>query len=138
MEPFVPTVILGLGGTPPFQIDPQRHPPRRQPAQPVQGLHAGKGGTVIGANRFGQAITLKDSLKGFSHTLRTCVIHRTQLQYIAAELITDGQGLASATFSPPPPALEVYGPHLVRALPLAPAAQPPSFLGPFAHSARLG
>src|ERR1700731_250531 len=111
MEPFVPTVILGLGGTPPFQIDPQRYPPRRQPAQPVQCLHAGKGGTVIGANRFGQAITLKDSLKGFSHTLGACVIHRTQLQSIAAELVSHGQGLApapcageTANVERPPPA----------------------------------
>src|ERR1700732_3842540 len=122
MEPFVPTVILGLGRAASFQIDPQRYPPRREPAQAVQGLHAGKGCTVIGANGFGQAMALKDSLKGLSYALGACVVHGAELQHIATELITDGHGFASASLSPCPPALEVHCPHFVGALPLAPAA----------------
>ena len=46
MQPFVPSVILRMRRSTSFQIDPQRHPPRRQPAQPVQGLHAGKAGAA--------------------------------------------------------------------------------------------
>src|SRR5580692_569506 len=52
MQSFVPSVILGMRRPTSFQIDPQGHPPRRQPAQSVQGLHAGKGRPIIRADRF--------------------------------------------------------------------------------------
>src|ERR1700722_12234237 len=137
MESFVPPVILGMGGPTSFQIDSKGHPPGRQPAQPMQGLHAGKGCPVIRSDRFRQPVSLKNPLKGLTHRLAARIVQGSQFEHLATELIADRLGFAPPSLSHSPPSLEVHGPHLVGGLPSASTAEPPSFQRPFSHSARL-
>src|SRR6266436_6557929 len=80
---------------------------------------------------------LKNSFKGLTYRLAACILHGTQLQHVAAELIAYRQGFAPAGLSPSPPALEVHRPHFVGSLTSAPTAQSSSFPRPLSHSARL-
>jgi hypothetical protein len=59
---------------------------------------------------------LKDSLKSLTYRLAARILHGTQFQHVAAELVAHRQGFTPACFSPSPPTLEVHCPHFVGAL----------------------
>jgi hypothetical protein len=63
MHPLMASVLLRIAGLDAFDIDAEAQPPDRQLAQAEQGVRAGEGDAVVGADRFGHAKVLKNTLK---------------------------------------------------------------------------
>src|SRR5579863_10048625 len=105
-------VVLRASWPAPLQINPQRHPPCREPAQPQQPAHLRKGSAIVTANGCRQPMTLKKPLKTSPDCLPARVAHPAQLQKIAAILVPYRQRFAAHALPVIPPALEVHGPHL--------------------------
>src|SRR5206468_3772243 len=70
MHPLMRSVVLGMTRATPFQINPQRNPPSRQPTQAQNSMHAGEGRAVVAADRLWQPGSLKESLQTLPHLFR--------------------------------------------------------------------
>ena len=110
---FVTTVVLRMARPTAFQINPQGHPPNRQPAQTKERLRVRKGCAVVTADGFGQAILLKQTLKTQTHSFSAGVRQATQLQQITAVFVPHGQRFATLSRRIIPPTLEVHRPDLI-------------------------
>src|SRR5580658_10060189 len=77
---FMAAIVLRVSGTPAFQINPQRHPPNRKPAQTKERLRVRKGRAVVTANGFRQSVARKQPLKAQADGLRPAVGQTPQLQ----------------------------------------------------------
>ena len=119
----------------PFQIDPQGHPPRRRPAQAVQGLQLAKGAPLSESDRSGKPCFQRSAQRPHAR-LAARIVHRPQLRHVTTELIAYRQGFTPPSLSRSPPALEVHRPHLIGLLSSTPAAQPPSFQRPLLATRR--
>ena len=63
LHPLVATVLLGMAGFDPLDLNPQAEPPDRQLAHAVQRVGRGKGHAVVGWDRLRQPELLKCALK---------------------------------------------------------------------------
>src|SRR5205823_8273589 len=95
MEAFVRSVVLGMPGTASLQIDPQRHPPRRESAQSKKSPDTGEGRAVIASDRSRQPLPLKNSLNTFPHRLAPCILQRAHFEHVATMLIAHRQRLTT-------------------------------------------
>ncbi len=124
----MPAIVLGMSRTPAFQINPQGHPPNRQPAQTKECLGMRKGRAIVAANGLGQAILLKQTLETQPHALRPGVGQPAQLQQISTIFVSHRQRFTPLPRWIVPPTFKVHRPHFIRGL--APALSPqPSRLG---------
>src|SRR6266850_2884115 len=122
MHSLMGAVVLRVAGSAPFQINPQRHPPGREPTQPQEPVDTGKRASIVAADRLRQADSLKKPLKTLSHGLSPGVLDRAQLQHVAAVLIAYAQRFAPPAPASPPP-FKVHRPYFVRSVPFSPVAQ---------------
>jgi hypothetical protein len=87
MHALMRSIILRVTRPASFQVDAQSHPPGRQPAQPKERVHAGKGRAVVTADSLRQTVSLKKPLEIGAHRLASGISKRTHFQHIAAVLI---------------------------------------------------
>src|SRR5882724_5133869 len=124
MHPLMRSVVLRMTRATPFQINPQRNRPGRQPTKAQNSKHAGEGRAVVAADRLWQPGSLKESLKTLPHLFRAGALHCTQFQYVATVLIAHCQRFAPLAPASPP-ALKIHCPHFVRRCSTLAAAQAP-------------
>ncbi len=121
-----PPLSWGCPGRP-RSINPQGHPPNRQPAQTKECLGMRKGRAIVAANGFGQAILLKQTLETQPHALRPGVGQPAQLQQISTIFVSHRQRFTPLPRWIVPPTFKVHRPHFIRGLAraLSPTAVPP-------------
>ena len=136
MQSFMPPIVLGMSRTTPFQINPQSHPPDRQPAQSQQPSHMGKGAAVVTTDGSRQSMPFKQPLKTVPYRRGPRVGHPPQLQHVTAVFIPHRQRFATTPLHVIPPAFEIHRPHLIGRLRSLSAPQPPRLRR--THSAPTG
>src|SRR6185295_7406498 len=138
MQPFVPAIVLRMAGPTALQINPQGHPPGRQPAQSQQPTHVSKGTAVVAPDGSGQSITFKQSLETLANRGGGRIGQAPQFQHVTAVFVPDRQGFASLSLPVIPPAFEVDGPHFIGGKTPALAPQSACFSGGPPAAARFG
>src|SRR6185295_12560476 len=138
MQPFVPAIVLRMAGPTALQINPQGHPPGRQPAQSQQPTYVSKGTAVVAPDGSGQSITFKQSLETLANRGGGRIGQAPQFQDVTAVFVPDRQGFASLSLPVIPPAFEVDGPHFIGGKTPALAPQSACFSGGPPAAARFG
>ena len=86
MHPLVSAVLLRIAWLDAFDANPEAQPPDRELAQTEDGIGAGEGKTVVGADRLRQAKVLKSPFKHGK-----CVDRFGRRQSIATDQVTTGE-----------------------------------------------
>src|SRR5437762_7082159 len=90
MHALMAAVLLRVARLDAFDVDPQPQPPHRQAGEAEEGVGAGKGSSVIGANRCRQAEVLKSPFKYGKSVQRLSVGEGLTADQVTAGEVWDG------------------------------------------------
>ena len=107
-------VLLGVAGLDAFEVDAEAQPPDRQAAQAEEGVRAGEGDAVVGADGAGQAELLESVLEDGERRVLAGAGERLAGEQVATDEVGDGERVAVAMVGEHELALEVGAPELVR------------------------
>lgn len=97
MHALMATVLLRMPRLDALDVDPQAQPPHREARQAKQGIGAGKGSTVVSADRPGKPKFLENPLKDGKGERRLGVGERFTADQIPRGEVGDGQRITVAT-----------------------------------------
>ena len=110
---FMAGVLLRLAGLDAFDADAELQPPDGKPAESEQGMGAGEGNAVIGADGVGQAEGLEGVLEHLKGTVFLGGFEALAGEQVAASLVGDGQRVAVFAIAQQELALEVGTPQRI-------------------------
>src|SRR5258706_3741171 len=118
VHPFMTAVLARLSRLDPLGADAELDPPLRQLTEPAHGQRS-KGGSVISANRLGQAILAKRPLKPGSDGTIAGMLQGPAHQQVTRKVVTQRERMTAPMVAQSEIALEVRTPDLIGSLAIA-------------------
>ena len=114
MHALMPAVLLWIAGLDALDADPEAQPPDRELAQTEEGVAAGEGTAIVGADDRGSPKSLKARSNTVNAYVSLVVVQRVAAQQVAAREVGDGQRIAIALIGEHELTLVVGAPQIVR------------------------
>src|SRR5688500_14029414 len=113
MHALVAAVLLRMARSDALDGDAETEPPDGKLRQIEEGVRAGEGNAVVGADGGGQAALPEEALEGGDRRLLTGGVERLAHEQEAGGVVGDGERIAVAAIAEPELALEVGAPQIV-------------------------
>ena len=110
---LVASVLLRVAWLDALDGDAEAEPPDREPGEVEEGIGAGEGDAVVGADGLWQSALTKEAVEGGECEVLPGGLEGFAEQQEAGGLVGDGEGIAVAAVAEAELALEVYAPQVV-------------------------